>query len=164
MYTVSWLKSGNFICIGNPEQLKILYSTGYKLHIKFRDDKIYNNIKEGKYENKSLCDLNVEGGDFINGLLNQIQNYNFIGGNYNYYHLGFYVDSLYNILILIRDKCDKISVKEIGKDYSFELNIIVKKEKQSELFHQILNMKTTNEIINEIHINMESLENILTNL
>ena len=162
--TVSWLKSGNFICFGNPEQLKILYSTGYKLHIKFRDDKIYINIKEGKYENKNLCDLNVQGGVFINGLLNQIQNYNFIGGNYNYYHLGFYVDSLYNILFLIRDKCDKISVKEIGKDYSFELNIIVKKEKQSELFHQILNMKTTNEIINEIHINMESLENILTNL
>ncbi len=37
--TVSWLKSGNFICIGNPEKLKILYSTGY---IKFKDDKIIN--------------------------------------------------------------------------------------------------------------------------
>ena len=56
------------------------------------------------------------------------------------------------------------TVREIGKDYSFELNIIVKKEKQGVLFHEILNMKRTNEIINEININMESLENILTNL
>ena len=33
--TVSWLKSGNFLSIGNPEQLKIKLSAGYKLHIKF---------------------------------------------------------------------------------------------------------------------------------
>ena len=162
--TVSWLKSGNFICVGNPEQLKILYSAGYKLHIKFKDDLINNNIKEGKYENKNLCDLNIIGADFINGLLSQNNNYNINNINQGNYHLGFYIDSLYNILSLIRDKCDKISVREIGKDYSFELNIIVKKEKQGELFHEILNMKRTNEIINEININMESLENILTNL
>jgi ABC-type multidrug transport system ATPase subunit len=28
---VSWLKSGNFICIGNPEELKLEFSFGYKL-------------------------------------------------------------------------------------------------------------------------------------
>ena len=31
---VSWLKSGNFLSIGNPEKLKIELSAGYKLHIK----------------------------------------------------------------------------------------------------------------------------------
>ena len=33
--TVSWLKSGNFISIGNPEKLKIILSAGYKLNLKF---------------------------------------------------------------------------------------------------------------------------------
>ena len=34
--TVSWLKSGNFICIGNPEKLKILYllDINYILNLK----------------------------------------------------------------------------------------------------------------------------------
>ena len=33
--TVSWLKSGNFISIGNHEKLKIAFSAGYKLNMKF---------------------------------------------------------------------------------------------------------------------------------
>ena len=33
--TVSWLKQGNFVCVGNPEKLKLQFSAGYKLHIKF---------------------------------------------------------------------------------------------------------------------------------
>ena len=32
---VSWLKRGNFACIGNPEQLKLQYYNGYKMWIKF---------------------------------------------------------------------------------------------------------------------------------
>ena len=42
-------------------------------------------------------------------------------------HLGFYTDTLYHLLSLISDKCDKISIKLIGKDFSFDLNILVKK-------------------------------------
>ena len=84
--------------------------------------------------------------------------------NNSVFNLNFYVDELYNVLSLIIDKCDKISIKEIGKDYSFKLNILVKKDKQGILFYQILNMKTTNNSISEVSINMESLENILTKL
>ena len=36
--TVSWLKNGNFVCLGNPEKLKIQFSSGYTLHVKFSDD------------------------------------------------------------------------------------------------------------------------------
>ena len=43
----------------------------------------------------------------------------------------------------------------------FELKIHVKKDKQGLLFSQILNMKSTNEFISEININMEPLENVL---
>ena len=41
--TVSWFKAGNFITLGNPEELKIQFSAGYKLHIKFDDLAINNN-------------------------------------------------------------------------------------------------------------------------
>ena len=66
-----------------------------------------------------------------------------------------------DILKLIKDKCDNITVIEIGKDLSFDLKIHVKKDKQGLLFAQILNMKSSNELISEININMEPLENIL---
>ena len=164
--TISWLKSGNFICIGNPEKLKLMYSTGYNLQIKFSDEKINENIKNGNIEHKNLCDLKIEGGEFIMNLLSKNINYNIDENNetLGIFNLSFYVDELYNILSLIIDKCDKISIKEIGKDYSFKLNILVKKYKQGILFNQILNMKTTNDLISEVSINMESLENILTRL
>ena len=76
----------------------------------------------------------------------------------------YYVDALYDILKLIKDKCDNITIIEIGKDLSFELKIHVKKDKQGYLFNQILNMKIVIDIISEISINMESLENILTSI
>ena len=163
--TVSWLKNGNFICVGNPEKLKLIYSTGYNLHIKFIDDKINENIKNGIFEHKNLCDLKIENGEFIMDLLSKNMNYNIDKNDNNeIFNLCFYVDELYNVLNLINDKCDKISLRRIGKDYSFELNILVKKDKQGILFNQILNIKTTNDLVSEVSINMESLENILTKL
>ena len=151
--TVSWLKSGNFNCVGNPEKLKILYSAGYNLHIKFKDDKIKEIEKENNdIEHKNICELKIVGGDFIMGL---------IGKNNKF---EYYVDALYDILKLIKDKCDNITVIEIGKDLSFDLKIHVKKDKQGYLFNQILNMKIVIDIISEISINMESLENILTSI
>ncbi len=86
---------------------------------------------------------------------------NIVSGIFN---LSFFVDEWYNILNLINDKCDKIFIREIGKDYSFKLNILDKKDKQGILFNQILNIKTTNDLVSEVSINMESLENILTKL
>ena len=68
------------------------------------------------------------------------------------------------IISLIKDKCAEIVLQKINKDYSFEFNIHVIKEKQSELFIQILDMKNTNKLLSEINISMESLENILTKL
>ena len=41
---------------------------------------------------------------------------------------------------------------------------MLKKDKQGLLFAQILNMKSLNELISEININMEPLENILIQL
>ena len=47
---------------------------------------------------------------------------------------------------------------------SFEFNIHVIKEKQSDLSIQVLDMKNNNKLLSEINIFMESLENILIKL
>ena len=43
--TVSWFRAGNFITLGNPEELKLKYCAGYKLHIKFDLNKINYQIQ-----------------------------------------------------------------------------------------------------------------------
>ena len=75
-----------------------------------------------------------------------------------------YLNGLIQIVQKIKDKTKKITINEIGKDLSFELIIEIIKEKQKELFSEILNMKNVNKEISEMNITMQSLENILTSL
>ena len=154
--TVSWFKAGNFITKGNPEELKIQYSAGYKLHIKFDD----NAIKQAN--NPDLA------GELINQTFNKLctmiegfDEYQEITQNANYQC---YLQGLLNVLEKIRDKTKNISINLIGKDYSFELIISIIKEKQKNLFSEVLNMKNTDKTIAEMSIAMQSLENILTSL
>ena len=153
--TVSWLKSGNFICLGNPEELKIEYSVGYKLHIKFDDKEINKEIKNDKIEDvyNNIKEL-VDGFDIFE---------NIILNNKNVY-IENYLNALIKVVGKIKDKTKKIMINEIGKDMSFELVIEIIKEKQKELFSEILNMKNIDKEISEMSISMQSLENILTSL
>ena len=147
--TVSWLKSGNFLSIGNPEQLKIALSAGYKLHIKFIQLSL-NEEADEDFEEKA-CSV-------INGL----NNYSiFIRNNKG---IEPYIKELMKVIETIKDKCSEVSLIKINKDYSFEFNMHIIKEKQSELFIQVLSMKNVNNLLSEISISMESLENILTKL
>ena len=57
-----------------------------------------------------------------------------------------------------------MTLQAINKDFSFDFRIHVLKEKQSELFIQVLDMKNVNKKLSEISITMDSLENILTKL
>ena len=150
--TVSWLKSGNFLSIGNPEKLKISLSAGYKMHIKFiqlSENLINEEINEDFLENMSSS---------IGGLNAHNQ---FIKNNPS---IQPYLKELVNIIGSIKDKCSELNLQKINKDFSFEFNIHVLKEKQKELFIQVLNMKKVNILLSEISISMESLENILTKL
>ena len=150
--TVSWFKAGNFITLGNPEELKIRYSAGYKLHIKFDDEKINNNISNNINETfNNSCRL-IEG---IN-----------IYSNYILSNPGLepYLRNLNEIIEQIKNKTEKISLDLIGKDLSFDLVITIIKQKQKDLFSQVLNMKNINNTIAEMSIAMQSLENILTSL
>ena len=75
-----------------------------------------------------------------------------------------YLRALINIVKKIKDKTQRICINFIGKDLSFELVINIIKEKQKELFTEVLNMKNTDKSIGEMSIAMQSLENILTSL
>ena len=149
--TVSWLKSGNFISIGNPEKLKIALSAGYKLNIKFAQ--LNQNCDDNLY-NKAFSNLSKEV-KWFNLQQNNLPNLESIKP---------YVIELYQVIDSIKDKCSEITFQKLNKDFSFEFKINIKKEKQSDLFVQVLDMKNTNNLLSEISISMESLENILTRL
>ncbi len=150
--TVSWFKAGNFITKGNPEELKIQYSAGYKLHIKFDDSQM----------EKGNSDTLIEAYNIINSKIIGFSNYyNIIIKDIRYEP---YLRGLNNILEKIKDKIDSITLYSIGKDYSFELIITIIKEKQKDLFIEVLNMKNKDNTISEMNIAMQSLENILTSL
>ena len=149
---VSWLKSGNFLSIGNPEKLKISLSAGYKLHIKFKQ--LPQNLINNEVDEALLEQISAN----INGLNNFNQ---FIKNNPD---IQAHIKEMENVIETIKDKCSELTLIKINKDFSFEFNIHVIKEKQSELFIQVLDMKNVNELLSEISISMESLENILTKL
>ena len=152
--TVSWLKSGNFVCIGNPEKLKLEHSPGYILNLKFDDEKIKTeNTLFTKWEMMEIMEN-------LNNILEGVDLYeNFINENAN---IKPHLKNLIEVINNIKDKVNgKIKLSKIGKDFSFRLIIRVLKDKQSELFSNILNMKNINENISETNISLESLENIL---
>ena len=151
---VSWLKSGNFICLGNPEQLKIEYSSGYKLHIKFDDSNIICLETNPSNENVN------ESFNTINGLVQGFDRYsNYILSNAR---MDFYLRPLIEIINSIKSYTTKIKLNEICKDFSFEFTISIIQEQKKNLFTKILNIKNMNKNISEMIISMESLENILT--
>ena len=137
--------------MGNPEQLKLKYSVGYKLHIKFVEAEIKNQMQGGNVEQcfNSICSL-VPG----------FNNYS----NWQNPASEPYMRNLIRVIYGIKDKTKKISLYMICKDYSFDLVIQIINERKKDLFVDILNMKNQDKTIEEISINMQSLENILTSL
>ena len=75
-----------------------------------------------------------------------------------------YLSGLIKILQRIKDKTKKISINDIRQDMSFELGLEIIKEKQKDLFVEVLNLKNINKQISELSITMQPLENILTSL
>ena len=152
---VSWLKQGNFTCIGNPEQLKLKYSNGYKMHIKFVDTVINRN------DVSTLTRQMVQDSYFaINNLVQDFNRYsNYIFANPI---ISLYIRVLITVAQEIKPNTSKLRLLQIEKDFSFEIEVGVIKEKQNALFSQIFNLKNNNPKIAEISINLESLGNILT--
>ena len=148
---VGWLKQGSFACIGIPEKLKIQYSLGYKLHIKFDEQLInkkylINNIEEAF---KTIC-----------GLIDGFSNYsNYIMNNQA---LEPHIIALIDVIKKIKTNTKSITLVEIRKDLSFEMILNIIHERKYLLFSDILNIKNNDEDISEVIISIESLENILS--
>ena len=152
--TVSWFRAGNFITLGNPEELKLRYSAGYKLHIKFNELEI-------KPQNFGEGDINQT----LNTICSLVAGFN----NYSNYILANqffepYLRCLINVIEKIKPKTKMISLYLIGRDYSFELVIQIINEMKKELFSEILSLKNNDKTIDELTITMQSLENILTSI
>ena len=148
---VSWLKQGRFVCIGNPEKLKIQYNSGYKLNIKF-DEQVIN-------QNKDIYNID-DAFQTISELVEGFTNYsNYIMENYA---LESHIKPLITIVKKIKPNIKSIILAKIKKDLSFELILNIIQERKYNLFSDILNMKNFDKNISEIIISMESLENILT--
>ena len=149
---VSWLKDGNFICIGNPEELKLQYSKGYSLYIKFNDTII--NL------NESILNEDLE--EVYNNLTNLVHskdnNLNFILNNKD---IKPFILELIKVIILIKPYTKKIELIEIRKDYSFVLLIDILGNEKKNLFTEIITMKYKRKEISEMIISLERLENIL---
>jgi len=152
---VSWLKQGSFVCIGNPEKLKLEYSLGYKLHIKFNDQVIS--------QNKDILGSGNNMGEAFRAISDLVVGFT----RYSSYLLSNamlepYIRALIECISKINKYTKKITLIEIGKDLSFELILNVKDREKQFLFTEVLNMKNTDNKISEMIISMESLENILT--
>ena len=143
--TVSWLKQGKFVCIGNPEQLKLEFSTGYTFHVSF-------------VENPQL---QVDENAVLNHLKNALPNVNTEHLTSSPVFLNHYTQ-LMSIIHLLNQFCGLIEIQDIGKDFSFKLNIIINEGKEGKVFSCILKQKVQNNYVSEINIGMKSLEDILT--
>ena len=152
---VSWLRKGNFVCIGNPEQLKLAYSNGYKMHVKFIDSVLNRN------DVLTLTRKMVQGTYFeINNLVTGFSTYsNYI---FNNPIIILFIRALLEVVNEIKPNTNMLNLLSIEKDFSFLIQVGVVKEKQNVLFSQIFNIKNKNPRIAEISINLESLGNILT--
>ena len=152
--TVSWLRAGNFITTGNPEELKLRYSAGYKLHIKFNEqaiNELNNEINTIEQNLDSLSSLIVGLNDHLNDF-RQIKGYES------------YLNSLIKLVEIIKNKTKQISLYFIGQDFSFELIVQIIKEQKKDLFCELLNLKNNDKSIDELTITLQSLENILTHI
>ena len=148
--TISWMNNGKFVFIGTPEQLKIQYSSGYQLHIKFQEQKE---------------EIILEEQDSINKLEKIIYNYKIIKDEIKKNkEIEKYLPLLSHALETIFDKSQNNILNEICADYSFNFTLKIKKQNQKDVFTKVLNMKNDNEKITEISIKMQSLESILTTL
>ena len=149
--TVAWLKNGNVMCLGNPEKLKIQFSSGYTLHVKFNDVQQQEELVFGRDESV-LTELGrlIGKSDVIEQMLQQ------------YPQLMEVYTKLLGVLQCVQDKCQMIELIGINRDLSFELNVHVVEDVKGALFAQVLSMKNNVKEISEISINMKSLEDVLT--
>ena len=141
---IGWMKMGNFLCIGNPEKLKLENNNGYHLDIKFIEKKESENITNP-----------------INELSSFISNIELLRNEVSLKPLWIsYANDLKNVLNILKGQCSSIVLKELRFDFTFKLMVYIKENEKSELFTNILNMKSKYPQLSEINITLDKLEDI----
>ena len=172
---VGWMKEGKFVVEGVPEELKIKYSNGYYLYIKFVQIKklkeeihenINTNLKDIKAELRKIIkteeEMNIILGDYPEN--NIINDPNGEDNKLNYDDNCLVLINVNKVLVELNGKFKEIKVIERDIDNnSFKFLLQVEQNNQGKLFKTILNIKNNMKEVSEININIESLENIFTN-
>ena len=172
---VGWMKEGKFTVEGVPEELKIKYSNGYYLFIKFITIKLlkeeYNedinmDLNEVKNKLKQIIsneeEIKILFGNFVdnNNIINETNEEN---GKLNSEDNCLVLNKVNKVFEELKDKFKDIKVIERDIDNnSFKFLVHVEQNNQGKLFKTILNIKNKMKEVSEININIESLENILT--
>ena len=161
---VGWMKEGQFAVEGVPEELKIKFSSGYYLFIKFISMKELNK----KENEENLIDGNTNLYDIKNYFGNIIKDENekkiLFGEDNNVDENNLLVmNKLQKVFKKIEGQYKDVKVieREIDNN-SFKFLFHVEKQNQGELFKNILNIKSNMDEVSEVNINIESLENIFT--
>ena len=160
---VGWMKEGNFAVEGVPEELKLKYSSGYYLFIKFIS------LKELKQNNN---EENIDLNDIKNYFANIIKDENDMKilfgenngeNNINEENNIFIMNGIKDVFKKIEGKYKdaKIIERQIDNN-SFKFLFHIEQNNQGDMFKIILNIKSSMPEVSEININIESLENILT--
>ena len=129
--TIGWMKGGNFLCIGNPEKLKIKYSPEYYISLKVKNSN----------DNLSIL-YNSNNYDIIFKDLNNLKNFlskvnlreTIKQENIESFQI------LIEILSQIEDLCISINLISCVDD-SFEIGIKFDEKSQAGVFSIILKMK-----------------------
>jgi ABC-type multidrug transport system ATPase subunit len=138
--TIGWMKNGNFLCVGNPEKLKIKYSPEYYIFLKFKNLKnllLLNNNDSNNNTNKEIEDI-LKGFNDSNKLIisDKVDLRRFIDKE----NLLIYKNLLI-ILLEIEGICEKVNLFNSYENNSFDIGIEFKNENQAKLFGYILNVK-----------------------
>ena len=164
---VGWMKEGSFAVEGIPEELKIKFSSGYYLFIKFISMKELNKAKNNIITD-DISDIDTIK-SYFNKIIKDEKEIKMLFGEDNN---EFYISENDNLLVMnklnemfkiIEGKYKDVNVIERGIDNnSFKFLFHVEQQNQGDMFKTILNIKSNMEEVSEININIESLENIFT--
>jgi ABC-type multidrug transport system ATPase subunit len=173
---VGWMKEGSFAVEGVPEELKIKFSSGYYLFIKFISLKqlIENenkNIKNRIINEKDIID-NINMNDikeyFSKIIKNEKEMKILCGEESNDFNISeenniFIMSKINEVFKKIEGKYKDVKVieREIDNN-SFKFLFHIEQDNQGEMFKTILNIKSNMNEVSEVSMNIESLENIVT--
>lgn len=133
--TIGWMVAGNFVCLGNPEKLKIKYSPEYYISLKFKHEELKDNLIQQEnyleYFNNIEQNFNKNRNFVIAFDLKRcINQHNFDA-----------FEKLDNVVNKISVMCEKVTLLQWFDNNSFEIGIKFDVVNRARVFAMILNMK-----------------------